>query len=78
MLVKEGINASNVHSDEKTLFEWLVSFGSTRVCIDEDCPVHTDGFQWTGPYSISIPLVNGFQWNGTHSFGIPLVKCYSL
>ena len=34
MLVKEGINVSNVYSDEKTLFEvseWLVSFGSTCV-----------------------------------------------
>ena len=34
LLVKEGINVSNVYSDEKTSFEvseWLVSFGSTRV-----------------------------------------------
>ena len=35
MLVKEGINVNNVYSDQKTSFEvseWLVSFGSTRVC----------------------------------------------
>ena len=34
LLVKEGINVSNVYSDEKMSFEvseWLVSFGSTRV-----------------------------------------------
>ena len=34
MLVNEGINVSNVYSDEETLFEvseWLVSFGPTRV-----------------------------------------------
>ena len=34
LLVKEGINVSNVYSDEKTSFEvseWLVSFGPTRV-----------------------------------------------
>ena len=53
LLVKEGINVSNVYSDEKTSFEvseWLVSFGSTRVRIV---------IVYRPPYSEDHPITAG-------------------
>lgn len=53
LLVKEGINVSNVYSDEKTSFEvseWLVSFKSTRVRIV---------IVYRPPYSEDHPITAG-------------------
>ena len=53
MLVKEGINVSNVYSDEKTSFEvseWLVSFGPTRV---------RTFIVYRPPYSEDYPITAG-------------------
>jgi len=53
LLVKEGINVSNVYSDEKTSFEvseWLVSFESTRVRIV---------IVYRPPYSEDHPITAG-------------------
>ena len=33
----------------------LTSLGSLQK--SEGCPIHTNGFQWNGSYSIGIPLV---------------------